>query len=63
MTTISSKHVLITGSASGIGRLLAEKMAALGAQVSMWDIDDTCLAGAAAGICAGGGLVRNTAAM
>jgi len=59
MTTISSKHVLITGSASGIGRLLAEKMAALGAQVSMWDIDDTCLAGAAAGICAGGGLVRD----
>ena len=58
MTTISSKHVLITGSASGIGRLLAEKMSALGAHVSMWDIDEKCLAGAAAGICAGGGLVR-----
>ena len=50
MTTISSKHVLITGSASGIGRLLAEKMSALGAHVSMWDMDETCLAGAAAGI-------------
>ena len=58
MTTISSKHVLITGSASGIGRRLAEKMAAMGAHVSMWDMDEACLAGAAAGICAGGGLVR-----
>jgi all-trans-retinol dehydrogenase (NAD+) len=58
MTTISSKHVLITGSARGIGRRLAEKMSALGAHVSMWDMDEACLAGAAAGITAGGGLVR-----
>jgi NAD(P)-dependent dehydrogenase (short-subunit alcohol dehydrogenase family) len=46
VTTISSKHVLITGGASGIGRRLAGKMAALGAQVSLWDIDDERLDGA-----------------
>ena len=59
MTTISTKHVVITGAASGIGRLLAEKMSALGAQVSMWDLDEGCLATAATEITACGGSVRN----
>ncbi len=39
MTTLASKNVLITGSASGIGRLMAQKMAARGARVILWDIN------------------------
>jgi all-trans-retinol dehydrogenase (NAD+) len=39
MSEIKGRHVLITGGASGIGRLTARKLAALGARVSVWDID------------------------
>jgi all-trans-retinol dehydrogenase (NAD+) len=39
MTKLAGKNVLITGSASGIGRLMAQKIAARGANVIMWDID------------------------
>ena len=39
MSEIQGRHVLITGGASGIGRLMARKLAALGARVSVWDID------------------------
>jgi len=39
MSQIQRSHVLITGGASGIGRLMALKLAALGARVSVWDID------------------------
>ena len=39
MSEIKGSHVLITGGASGIGRLMARKLAALGARVSIWDID------------------------
>ncbi len=39
MTSLKDKNVLITGSASGIGRLMAQKIAARGANVIMWDID------------------------
>ncbi len=39
MTTIASKHVLITGGASGIGRGLALRCADLGADVTLLDID------------------------
>ena len=39
MTTLANKNVLITGSASGIGRLMAQKMAARGARVILWDIN------------------------
>jgi all-trans-retinol dehydrogenase (NAD+) len=38
MTEIAGRHVLVTGGASGIGRLLAHRMAALGGRVSVWDI-------------------------
>lgn len=38
MTTLKEKNVLITGAASGIGKLMAEKMGALGAQLILWDI-------------------------
>jgi all-trans-retinol dehydrogenase (NAD+) len=38
MTDIAGRHVLVTGGASGIGRLVALRMAGLGARVSVWDI-------------------------
>ena len=50
MTTIGSKHVLVTGGASGLGRGLALRCAALGATVSVLDIDET---GAQGGRCGG----------
>ncbi len=39
MTRIGGSNALITGGASGIGRLLALKMAAGGAKVVIWDLD------------------------
>jgi all-trans-retinol dehydrogenase (NAD+) len=39
VTTINNKHVLITGGASGLGRLLALRCAGLGATVTLWDVD------------------------
>jgi len=41
VTTINNKHVLITGGASGLGRLLALRCAELGAAVTIWDLDAT----------------------
>ena len=38
MSEIAGRHVLITGGASGIGRLMGEKLAALGGRLSIWDI-------------------------
>jgi all-trans-retinol dehydrogenase (NAD+) len=40
MTDLARKNVLITGAASGIGRLMAERVAALGARLVLWDIDE-----------------------
>ncbi|NIR45548.1 MAG: SDR family oxidoreductase [Gemmatimonadetes bacterium] len=39
MTELAGKKVLITGAASGIGRLLAQKIAARGADLMLWDVD------------------------
>ncbi len=39
MTDIRGKHALITGAASGIGRLLASRLGADGAELLLWDID------------------------
>jgi NAD(P)-dependent dehydrogenase (short-subunit alcohol dehydrogenase family) len=39
MSEIAGRHILITGGASGIGRLMARKLAGLGGRISVWDID------------------------
>ena len=40
MSAIKNKHILITGGASGIGRLMAEQMLKKQAgKVIIWDID------------------------
>ncbi len=39
MTTLAGKNVLITGSAGGIGRLMAHQIAARGGNLILWDID------------------------
>ena len=39
MTTLAGKRALVTGGASGIGRLLGAELAERGAQVVLWDID------------------------
>jgi all-trans-retinol dehydrogenase (NAD+) len=39
MTDISNQRVLITGAASGIGRLLATRLGHAGAKLVLWDID------------------------
>jgi all-trans-retinol dehydrogenase (NAD+) len=39
VTAVHNKHVLITGGASGIGRLLVRRSASFGATVTIWDLD------------------------
>jgi all-trans-retinol dehydrogenase (NAD+) len=39
MRRFSGRNVLVTGAASGIGRLMAERFAAEGAQLILWDRD------------------------
>ena len=58
MTTISTKHVVVTGGASGIGRLVAGQMAALGASVTLVDKDSAGLLRAESELCAAGGDAR-----
>lgn len=43
MTSLAAKNVVVTGAASGIGRSLAERLAARAAHVILWDIDDPSL--------------------
>jgi all-trans-retinol dehydrogenase (NAD+) len=43
MTDFTGKNVLITGAASGIGRLMAEKIAGFGAHVILWDVNKQAL--------------------
>jgi all-trans-retinol dehydrogenase (NAD+) len=54
MTTISTKHAVVTGAASGIGRLVAAKMAGLGASVTLVDLDEPGLLRAESELCAAG---------
>ncbi|KAK2580916.1 hypothetical protein KPH14_005985 [Odynerus spinipes] len=41
--SINGEIALVTGGASGIGRLIAKKLSALGAQVILWDINKSAL--------------------
>jgi len=50
VTQIPGSNVLVTGGASGIGRLVALKMAALGARIVIWDVDQARLGGVVAEI-------------
>ncbi|MCC6848410.1 MAG: SDR family oxidoreductase [Deltaproteobacteria bacterium] len=43
MSEIAGRRALITGAASGLGLLLARKLAARGAHVELWDVDATGL--------------------
>lgn len=45
MTDFTGKNVLITGAASGIGRLMAAKIAALGGRLIIWDVNKGGLEG------------------
>ena len=55
MTDFNNRRVLITGAASGIGHLLALRIAAKGGRLILWDVDEAHLAGVAAEIAAAGG--------
>lgn len=55
MTDFKNRKVLITGAASGIGHLLALRIAAKGGRLILWDVDEAHLAGVAAEIAAAGG--------
>ena len=54
MTTVRNSRVLITGAASGIGRLLALRLAESGAGLVLWDIDQAGLEQAQAELAAAG---------
>lgn len=45
MTNINGSRALITGAASGIGRLLATELGKAGASLVLWDIDERGLSG------------------
>ena len=55
MTDFKNRNVLITGAASGIGRLLALRIAAKGGRLILWDVDEAHLAAVTAEIAAAGG--------
>lgn len=40
MTNVTGKSALVTGGASGIGRMLATELGAAGARLVLWDIDE-----------------------
>jgi short-subunit dehydrogenase len=61
MTRIESKHVVITGSAGGLGRLMASRMADVGAKVSLLDLNEGRLMSAVEQIRDAGGLSRGYA--
>jgi len=58
MTRIAAKHVVITGGASGLGRVMASRMADLGAAVTLLDLNEEGLMSAVAQIRDAGGVTR-----
>lgn len=55
MTDFTDSNVVLTGAASGIGRLMALRIAAAGGRVALWDIDEAGLNGVCDEITAAGG--------
>lgn len=55
MTDFKDSGVVLTGAASGIGRLMALRIAAAGGRVALWDIDEAGLARVRDEIAAAGG--------
>jgi NADP-dependent 3-hydroxy acid dehydrogenase YdfG len=55
---IEGKSIIVTGAGSGFGKLVSERLAALGARVTCADIDRAAAEIVAAGICAAGGTAR-----
>ena len=47
---LNGRNAVVTGGAAGIGLAIAERLAASGARVSLWDRDEKALAGSAAGL-------------
>ena len=43
MGEVAGQHAVITGGASGIGRLMAQQLAARGARLTIWDINEAAL--------------------
>jgi len=61
MSDYAGRNVLITGAASGIGRLLAQKIAAEGARVILWDVESAALERTRAELAAAGRTVATKA--
>src|SRR4051794_35930262 len=59
MQTLHGKRTLITGAASGIGRAIAERCAAEGAELLLVDLNPDALATATAALTTGGARARN----
>jgi NAD(P)-dependent dehydrogenase (short-subunit alcohol dehydrogenase family) len=55
---VRDRRMLVTGAASGLGRAMAEVLAGAGARVTLADKDPARLDEVAAGLAAGGGVVR-----
>lgn len=53
MSEIGGRHVVVTGGASGIGRLMAHALARRGARISVWDVDREKLDAVVAELAAG----------
>ena len=59
---VAGKSIVITGGGGGFGKLVAEKAAALGASVTLGDIDGAAAEAVAAAITASGGKAQAVAA-
>ena len=58
MRTLQGKRALVTGGASGIGKAIAERLAANGAELVLVDLNDEALQRASAELATGGARVK-----